>query len=146
MKEIVNGRVSLNSEYLKSLRNKLGLSQDKLADLCAQAKLCVSISSIKRAESGKKLLYRTVESLAKFFNVSIEELIDNGESPLLMHSLQKRVKGDNNHYVLLELNDNSHWTNLKTIQNEKGDADRDFTQYLNGLINNNKVNVHLLDK
>ncbi|KQW87910.1 hypothetical protein ASC94_25805 [Massilia sp. Root418] len=64
----------LDATLLKRLRKTRGLSQEALADLCFQQQLCVSIASIKRAETGKIVLYRTARHLAQVFGVALEEL------------------------------------------------------------------------
>ncbi|KQV79442.1 hypothetical protein ASD15_19125 [Massilia sp. Root351] len=69
-----DGRVLLDATLLKRLRKARGLSQEALADLCFQQQLCVSIASIKRAETGKIVLYRTARHLAQVFGVALEEL------------------------------------------------------------------------
>jgi len=76
-----DGRVLLDATLLKRLRKTRGLSQEALADLCFQQQLCVSIASIKRAETGKIVLYRTARHLAQVFGVALEELAA-GESAL----------------------------------------------------------------
>ncbi len=69
------GRVKPNVERLKQLRRSYGISQEELADLCLARTLRVSVSSIKRAEAGKNLLFRTIRDLAQFYGVPIDELI-----------------------------------------------------------------------
>eukprot|EP01034_Spumella_vulgaris_P039649 gene39649-48995_t len=69
-----DGRVLLDATLLKRLRKTRGLSQEALADLCFQQQLCVSIASIKRAETGKIVLYRTARHLAQVFGVTLEQL------------------------------------------------------------------------
>ncbi|MFW7523428.1 AAA family ATPase [Vibrio ostreicida] len=49
----------------------------------------MSIGSIKRAEAGKNVLYRTVSSLAYFFNVSVAALIDEVPNSLWEYSTQQ---------------------------------------------------------
>ncbi len=70
----MDGRIKLNSLSLKKLRKLNGLSQEKLAELCRRKRLSISISSIKRAETGKWVLYRTAGALALFYQVTIDEL------------------------------------------------------------------------
>ena len=74
-----DGRVVLCKEELKALRKRLGASQEKVAFSCAEQGLCVSISSLKRAETNKNVLYRTARDLAKFYNVSVEQLCRTGD-------------------------------------------------------------------
>lgn len=50
---VQDGKVFLNADGLKALRKQHGLSQDALAQLCLEHRLCVSIASIERAETGK---------------------------------------------------------------------------------------------
>ncbi|MES2262840.1 MAG: AAA family ATPase [Pseudomonadota bacterium] len=69
-----DGRVLLDAALLKRLRKARGLSQEALADLCFQRQLCVSIASIKRAETGKIVLYRTARHLAQVFQVAPDSL------------------------------------------------------------------------
>lgn len=72
------GRVSLNRDVLISLRREQGLSQELVALMCAEQRLCVSIASIKRAETGKNILYRTARDISTFFDVDISDIIDTG--------------------------------------------------------------------
>lgn len=70
------GRVHLNIDKLKMLRKQRGLSQDKLADICQNKRLRVSLSTIKRAECGQKVLYRTAAELAELYDIPIGQLFD----------------------------------------------------------------------
>ncbi|CAN7686168.1 AAA family ATPase [Pseudoduganella sp. LjRoot289] len=76
-----DGRVLLDATLLKRLRKTRGLSQEALADLCFQNQLCVSIASIKRAESGKIVLYRTARHLAQVFGVGMDQLTGPQSAP-----------------------------------------------------------------
>ena len=69
-----DGRVVLCKDQLKSLRRHLGASQEKVAFLCAERGLCVSIASLKRAETSKNVLYRTARDLARFYGVAVDQL------------------------------------------------------------------------
>ncbi|MBZ0331372.1 AAA family ATPase [Halomonas sp. ANAO-440] len=69
-----DGRLRLDRERLKQHRKRLGLSQEALAEYCFDRRLCVSIASIKRAESGKAVLYRTARHLAEIYGVEVEAL------------------------------------------------------------------------
>ncbi|EPC03673.1 hypothetical protein L861_19255 [Litchfieldella anticariensis FP35 = DSM 16096] len=69
-----DGRLVLDPQHLKQLRKHLGLSQEALAQRCFDQRLCVSIASIKRAESGKPVLYRTARHLATIYEVEVEAL------------------------------------------------------------------------
>ena len=70
-----DGKVVLNQHHLKTLRKQRGLSQDGLAQLCLASKLCVSIASIKRAETGKPVLYRTASHLARIYQTTLDALL-----------------------------------------------------------------------
>ncbi len=72
---VQDGKVVLNAESLKAWRKQRGLSQEALAQQCLARRLCVSIASIKRAETGKSVLYRTANHLARVFERDVEELI-----------------------------------------------------------------------
>ncbi len=69
-----DGRVLLDAGLLKQLRKGRALSQEALAELCFTNQLCVSIASIKRAETGKAVLYRTARHLATIFEVDVDHL------------------------------------------------------------------------
>lgn len=74
-----DGRLRLDRERLKQHRKRLGLSQEALAEYCFDRRLCVSIASIKRAESGKAVLYRTARHLAEIYEVEVETLSVDAE-------------------------------------------------------------------
>lgn len=75
-----DGRVVLDAERLKQLRKQLGLSQSALAERCFDQRLCVSIASIKRAETGKAVLYRTARHLATLYAIDLAE-VALGDAP-----------------------------------------------------------------
>lgn len=79
-----DGRLRLDRERLKQHRKRLGLSQEALAEYCFDRRLCVSIASIKRAESGKAVLYRTARHLAEIYEV--EELSAEAEEAAVVAS------------------------------------------------------------
>jgi transcriptional regulator with XRE-family HTH domain len=72
----MDGRIHLNTNQLKKLRKYKGYSQEKLAFECSEHYIQISLATIKRAETGKSVLYRTAASLAQFYQISIEELIN----------------------------------------------------------------------
>jgi transcriptional regulator with XRE-family HTH domain len=72
---LVPGRVVLDAGVLKQLRHGRQLSQEELANECFSRHVRVSISSIKRAETGKPVLFRIARELARFYNVPTERLI-----------------------------------------------------------------------
>jgi len=73
------GRVSLARDVLLNLRRNKGLSQELVALMCAEQRLCVSIASIKRAELGKNILFRTARDIAQFFDVGLDTLIASND-------------------------------------------------------------------
>jgi tetratricopeptide (TPR) repeat protein/transcriptional regulator with XRE-family HTH domain len=75
---VQDGRVQLDPGVLKNLRKTQGLSQETLAYACLDRRLCVSVASIKRAETGKPVLYRTARHLASIFGVEIDTLVGRG--------------------------------------------------------------------
>lgn len=76
-----DGRVVLDPERLKGLRKQLGLSQSALAERCFDQRLCLSIASIKRAETGKSVLYRTARHLAALYAIDLGEVLLDGAPP-----------------------------------------------------------------
>ncbi len=85
-----DGRLRLNRESLKQHRKRLGLSQEALAEYCFDRRLCVSIASIKRAESGRAVLYRTARHLAEIYGVEVKALsAGTGESAVAASSIEE---------------------------------------------------------
>jgi len=74
------GRVRLKADVLKSYRYQLGLSQEAFAQACIERHLCVSIASVKRAETGRPLLLRTARHLAEFHGLDVYSLLDEAPS------------------------------------------------------------------
>lgn len=70
-----DGRVHLNTALLKKLRLERGLSQAKLAEQARDNRLPLSIASIKRAELGEPVIYRTAVQLASLFQVAVHDLL-----------------------------------------------------------------------
>lgn len=61
--------IKLNREMIKSLRLNMLLSQNTLANSSLDAGCPLSLATIKRAESGKSVSFRTVINYAAYFNV-----------------------------------------------------------------------------
>lgn len=72
---MMNKYVCLNGSKLKQLRQDLGLSQEQASWHCREEGIRLSIATIKRAELGKSILYRTAKEFSRLFNVCMEELI-----------------------------------------------------------------------
>lgn len=75
-----DGRITLCPNTLKTLRRERGISQEKMAFLCAEKGLCVSVASLKRAETSKNVLYRTARDISRFYEVDVSNLIDVEET------------------------------------------------------------------
>jgi transcriptional regulator with XRE-family HTH domain len=71
----MDGSVRLNCARLKALRKSLGMSQEYMAYQCRDNAYCVSLATLKRAEAGHCVYYRTVRELARFYNIPITELL-----------------------------------------------------------------------
>jgi len=74
MEKTERGRMHLNTKLLKHLRQERCWSQEALANRCFARGLRVSLSSVKRAEIGKKVLYRTALDLANIYQVPVNTL------------------------------------------------------------------------
>ena len=85
---VQDGRLALDGRRLKHLRQRLGLSQEALAQHCFDRHLCVSIASIKRAERGRSVLYRTARHLASVFEVEVEHLAASRVDPAASHGAE----------------------------------------------------------
>ncbi|WP_395402997.1 ATP-binding protein [Pseudoduganella sp. UC29_106] len=86
-----DGRVLLDASLLKKLRKARGLSQEALAELCFHQQLCVSIASIKRAETGKVVLYRTARHLAQVYGVTLESLVASSASASMPADVPQQI-------------------------------------------------------
>jgi transcriptional regulator with XRE-family HTH domain len=65
----------LDAKVLKHLRHSRHLSQEELANECSVGRFRVSISSIKRAETGKPVSFRIARELARFFDVPANQIV-----------------------------------------------------------------------
>lgn len=70
----MNRYVTLNKDVLVRLRQNKALSQDGLSYACQKRGLPLSIATIKRAEAGKAILYRSAKSFAEYFACKLSEL------------------------------------------------------------------------
>lgn len=69
------GRVWLRTEVLCYLRNQRLLSQQDMTDDCWRRNFRLSIATIKRAEGGEAVRYRTAREFARYFAVPVEYLL-----------------------------------------------------------------------
>ena len=70
-------KLILIRQKLIALRKAQGLSQEDVANSCQSKGFCVSLSSLKRAETEKSISLRTARDLAKFYAIEMTELIDD---------------------------------------------------------------------
>ena len=95
-----DGRIALDAALLKSLRKTRGLSQEALAELCMTRQLPVSIASIKRAETGKAVLYRTARHLAAIFDTELDALLDSAPAEAVPAPAAPAAHSDSVRYVI----------------------------------------------
>ena len=69
-----DGKIILSGVKLKALRRAKGLSQEALTQACVRQSLSISIASIKRAEVGRAVNYRTARQIAIFHDVDLNDL------------------------------------------------------------------------
>ena len=79
-----NGRVFLVTEVLKDLRTERLQSQEEMAHACSDGKFRVSIATIKRAETGRAVVFRVARELARYFDVPVRHIIKTPDSPGLL--------------------------------------------------------------
>lgn len=72
---VLRGSVLLDADVLRTLREKLLLSQNDLAERCFQQRIQVSIATIKRAETWHPVRYRIAHDLARAFAVPVNDLL-----------------------------------------------------------------------
>lgn len=72
--DVASGRLKLCTQTLKGLRRQRCLSQEEVASECMERRIRLSIASIKRAETGNAVLYRTAREFARFYQVPVERL------------------------------------------------------------------------
>lgn len=75
------GRVFLVPEVLKDLRTSRLQSQEDMAYACTEGRFRVSIATIKRAETGKPVVYRVARELARYFGVPVQQIVRLGNRP-----------------------------------------------------------------
>ncbi len=69
------GRVRLDNQLLRHLRQTRLMSQQDLADDCWRRNIQVSIATIKRAESGRAVRFRIARALARCFDIPVLQLL-----------------------------------------------------------------------
>jgi transcriptional regulator with XRE-family HTH domain len=83
-----DGKITLSPAKLKTLRRACGLSQESLAQRCFEKRLSISIASIKRAETGKPVLYRTARHMAQLYQVDLASLMPAPIPPSQLHGIR----------------------------------------------------------
>jgi len=79
----MNKSLSLNHDVLKLLRQEKGLSQEAMADLSISQGCALSLTTIKRAELGKPVSYRTALNFSRFHDTELVSLKLNQHSSYL---------------------------------------------------------------
>ncbi len=74
-KEARSGKVRLDSDLLRRLRQSRLLSQRELADECWRRNIQVSIATIKRAELGRAVRFRIARELARCFDLPLTRIV-----------------------------------------------------------------------
>jgi ribosome-binding protein aMBF1 (putative translation factor) len=69
------GRIVLDCDRLRRLRQDRLMSQQDLANDCWRRNIRVSIATIKRAESGRAVRFRIARELARCFEVPVAMLV-----------------------------------------------------------------------
>ncbi len=76
------------SEKLKELRKNKGITQEELAE-----QIFISRSAIAKWEQGKGLPNKeSLNSLASFFNITIDELFDDNDSLIVIENIEKNAR------------------------------------------------------
>lgn len=75
-KIITAGRVYLDGDKIKKLRNSHLMSMDMFVNKSQDSKCYISKSTIKRAEAGVKVYFRTALDIAKILQVNVKEILD----------------------------------------------------------------------
>lgn len=70
----MDGKIKLDAKKLKSLRRQVGVSQEGLITLLHEHNIYLSISSLKRAELGKYVHYRTARLISDFYQKDLAKL------------------------------------------------------------------------
>ncbi|SBS29580.1 helix-turn-helix protein [Marinomonas spartinae] len=111
-----DGRISLNVDVLKAQRKQRGLSQEKVAEACMKQSLLVSVSSIKRAELGMNVLYRTATQLATFYGIPVELLITDNKSASSPRVLSgSHTQNKNTLTIVIETKNPIHRTKIDSL-------------------------------
>lgn len=71
----IKGRVLPRAEVLRYLRHQRLLSQQDMVDDCWHRNFRLSIATIKRAERGDAVRFRTAREFARYFGVPVEYLL-----------------------------------------------------------------------
>ncbi len=75
-----SGRVQLDADLIRRLRQARFMSQQDLADDCWRRNIQLSLSTIKRAEMGRAVRFRIAREFARCFDISTIR-IASGKNP-----------------------------------------------------------------
>ena len=70
-----HGSISLDCNELRRLRHSRLMSQQELANHCELRRYRISIATIKRAESGRRVRFRVARELARCFDVPVLQIV-----------------------------------------------------------------------
>ncbi|WDE98577.1 hypothetical protein PQO03_12080 [Lentisphaera profundi] len=74
-KKISSGRVFVNGEKIKQIRQSKLMSVDNFVNQSINRKCPLSLSTIKRAEAGAKVYFKTALDIANVLDVNIQEIL-----------------------------------------------------------------------
>jgi hypothetical protein len=75
--ENLKGRVLVKKEILQRLRREKGWSQSMMVDEAGKKSLRISLATIKRAEMGHLVSFRTALSISQLFNMELTDIVSN---------------------------------------------------------------------
>jgi DNA-binding XRE family transcriptional regulator len=76
-------QIQLDSALLRQLRRSSLMSQQDLADDCWRRNIRLSLTTIKRAELGRPVLYRVAREYARCFEVPVTRLLRSDDASVM---------------------------------------------------------------
>ncbi|GAB0155681.1 hypothetical protein CHRYSEOSP005_09430 [Chryseobacterium sp. Alg-005] len=90
----------MQKEKLRTIRKKKGYTQQQIADIIA-----TDVSNYSRKESGDvKIIREEWEKIAKFLNVSVEDIYEDEESKVVINNEYNTISENSGFYNLLHGN------------------------------------------